>query len=150
MADVRQALPRLRRRQEVVIPGTPASPERRRREERVSTPVKAPARMPGRLTAKDRHIRKHAGSQEAERGAQAPGHHNASATPPGWRSCTSTVLPSRTNRMICRGSAPRQRSIPKNSVLLAILLFRLLAIISTPAVSTKRKRTTAARYSPSM
>ena len=51
----------------------------------------------------------------------------------------------RTNFRICFGVAPRQRSIPKNSVRWVILVFRLLVIISTPARITRPARSRTIR-----
>ena len=52
----------------------------------------------------------------------------------------------RTNRITCLGVAPIQRTIPKNSVLCATLLFILLVIINTPAIRTRINNMTAAAY----
>ena len=48
-----------------------------------------------------------------------------------------------TKRRICRRLAPTQRSMPKNFVRWATLLFMPPEIISTPASSTRKKRTKA-------
>lgn len=48
--------------------------------------------------------------------------------------------------MICRGVAPMQHIIPKNSVRCPILLLRLLVIIMSPAKRTSKKRIPAAPY----
>ena len=51
----------------------------------------------------------------------------------------------RTNFIICFGVAPTQRISPKNSVLWATLLFKLLVIIIMPADKTSRNRINAER-----
>ncbi len=52
----------------------------------------------------------------------------------------------RTNRITCLGVVPMQRTIPKNSVLCATLLFILLVIINTPAIRTRINNMTATAY----
>ena len=67
-------------------------------------------------------------------------------TPMGIASRHQWSASLRTNRITCFGVAPTQRSNPKNSILCATLLFRLLVIIRIPAHNTRTNRTIAAPY----
>lgn len=52
----------------------------------------------------------------------------------------------RTNRITCLDVVPMQRTIPKNSVLCATLLFILLVIINTPTIRTRINNMPATAY----
>ena len=67
----------------------------------------------------------------------------AAAMPMGMAILHQFSASRHTKRLTCRVLAPMQRSMPKNCVLCATLLFMLLDIMSTPAVSTRKNKNTA-------
>ena len=111
----------------------------------VTTPTKTPLPIPAALMPKS-GIWENSSPTKKRRAAHRP----QEAITPRVRPTGMAVLhqfraSSRTKRTICCLLIPRQRIIPKNCVLCATLLFKLLEIISAPAIRTSRKRAAAVR-----
>ena len=106
----------------------------------VTSPMTTPQTMPTGLTA---NRGKSANSPPMAHFKRAHNPHvttTAAAMPMGMAILHQFSASSRTKRIICRLLAPMQRSMPKNFVRCATLLFMLLEIMSTPAVSTRKNK----------
>ena len=116
----------------------------------VMIPTAAPQRIPGILTEK-RGIFVNSPFTKNRRIT----HNIQQLTTPSRQPSGTAVLhqfnaSSLTNRMICFLLAPIQRSMPKNAVRWATLLFIQLAIIKIPAASMITKQRAARGYNPSV
>ena len=103
----------------------------------VTRPITAPAAIPGRLTPKTGISPKNLSLTYRSSAHRAQVTRTPASTPRGMAVTHQPRASRRTNRTICLFWAPRHRSMPKNPVLLAMLLLRLPDIISTPARTTR-------------